>query len=257
VKKKLVSLYLLSYLEFKGKYKPMRIGVLWSLVRPTVQFLIFYSIFSYLYKTNITHAHYALELFFGLALWSFFSESTSSALNAISGRPNFVLNIYVPLLLLPTSSFIVALINLAMTMSVFGVLYLFSNLHPGPGWALSFAGGLGLIALLAYAMGVLLSIVNLFFRDIQQLWDLLLVYGVFLSPIIYYVSVPEELQPVYYAVNPFAFPLELAKSAFFPVTPRMGHNAPWLGGYLLAVAALTILALSVMKRFEGKARDQV
>ena len=255
--KTLISLYMLSYLEFKGRYKPMRIGILWSLVRPTVQFVIFYSIFTFLFKTNITHENFALELFFGLALWSFFSEATSSALTSISGKPNFVLNIYIPLWLLPSSSFIIALINLLMTMLVFAIFYVCSGLHPAHGWMLSFMGGLALIALLAYSVGILLSIVNLFFRDIQQIWELLLVYGVFLSPIIYYVNVPEKLLTLYYSVNPFAFPLELAKSSFFPMMPRMYAHTVWLGGYLLATATLFVLSLLAINGIEGKARDQV
>lgn len=255
--KTLISLYMLSYLEFKGRYKPMRIGVLWALVRPTVQLAIFYSIFGFLFKTNIAHEHFALELFFGLALWSFFSEATSSALTSISGKPNFVLNIRLPLWLLPSSSFVIALLNLALTMTVFAIFYLYAGLQPAHGWLLAFLGGLALIALLAYSVGVLLSITNLFFRDIQQIWELLLVYGVFLSPIIYYVSIPEKLLTLYYSVNPFAFPLELAKSAFFHVTPRMSTHNLWLGCYLLAAAALPLVALLAINTIEGKARDQV
>ncbi len=252
-------LFGLCYLELKYRFKPMRLGVFWSLLKPTFQFIVFYSVFSYIFKVNLNRPNYASELFLGVILWNFFAQSTHNSLYSIINNAKFILNVHMDIHLIPMSSFLVSSFTFILSFVVFLVIYLFTEGKASDHVFIPYRLFIGFISLimLIYGIGSILSWTACFYRDIQPVWELILIYGIFISPVIYTIPIPDDMVYLYYSLNPIAFPLEMVKSYFFPLTPRMEQDFYWQIIYFLSLFLLLILGYVFMKKIELNIRDSL
>jgi lipopolysaccharide transport system permease protein len=184
----------LTQREIKGKYKRTVFGQLWSLVNPLALMLIYTLVFSFILKVKPDPGTpsglnvFALWLLCGLLPWTFMSVTINSGLASLVTNANLIQKVYFSRIVLPLSNVGASIYNWLFEMAVLVI-------------ALSIVGGfvlpwiplvlvaMVLIAMFAAGIALMLSVLNVYFRDTQYFITLLLQIWMYLSPIIY----PESL----------------------------------------------------------------
>lgn len=250
-------LFTMSGMDLKMRYQNSKLGMLWSVLKPMMQFFAYYIVFGVILKVGESK-DYAIRLFLGILLWNFFVESTGSALMCYIGKKTVITKIHVDRSILPVSVFLTAFFNFGLTMFVFVAAYIVFAIRDVTSLHINQIG-IGLFCFVSFgifiiSVNIVLATLNALFRDIQTMWDLVLSYLVFLSPIMYSIDIPLKYQNLYYFINPLAYPIEGMRSVFFVSQgnwDQWGHCA----GYLLAVLAWSLAAWTINKKLGGRVTD--
>ena len=183
-------LYNLISRDLKVKYRRSVLGLLWSLLNPIMMMIILNAVFSRLIRLNDTE-NYPMYLIVGQTLFSFFNEASSGALESIVASSALMKKIYVPKYVFPLEKVLYAFVNLMFSMIAVVVVLLF---RPVKFSYTMFLAPLPLILLLIFAAGFGLTLSSLyaFFRDIKHLYSIILLAWMYLTPIIYPVSLVED-----------------------------------------------------------------
>lgn len=250
-------LFTISGMDLKMRYQNSKLGMIWSILKPMMQFFAYYIVFGVILKVGDTK-DYAIRLFLGILLWNFFVESTGNALMCYIGKKTVITKIHIKRIILPVSSFLTAFFNFGLTIVVFAVAYIIYTICGVTSFQIHQIG-IGLFCFVSFgifivSVNIVLATLNVLFRDIQAMWDLVLSYLVFLSPIMYSIEIPEKYQNLYYFMNPLAYPIEAIRSVFFL---SQGNWEQWghCAGYLLAVFAWLIAAWIINKKLGGRVTD--
>ena len=177
--------------DFKSKYKRSVLGVFWSFLNPlltmTVQFLVFSTFFSSDTK------NYPVYLLSGVVCFSFFNECTTMCLSSISGNARLITKVYIPKYIFPLARTISSSVNLGISLIPLLLASLVLGVAIKPQAILFFYF---LICLIIFSLGVglFLSALMVFFRDIQFLWSVLTQIWMYATPIFY----PAEIIPEKY-----------------------------------------------------------
>lgn len=241
-------LWVVALSDLRLKYQNSKLGFIWSLIRPTLRFFVYYTIFTIFIP--VAHGRfYPLRLFFGVILWELFSEGTNLGMNSFIGKKALITKVRLNTALLPISGFLAPLLNFCLSFAVFLGLYFIAFSDRGLILSvqrlLVFIYGLGMIGLVVIELNLLLANLNALFRDIEHIWFLVLTYGVFLTPIIYNIPVPQKWQLAYYCVNLLAFPLSALTSVFFDQQQFLFMHWGIALAHAIVVAAVFLVAWRV------------
>lgn len=233
-------LYFLVWRELKVRYKQTFLGVAWVVMQPLLMTLIFTVFLGMLVRVPTSGAPYSLVVYTGLVPWIFFSGSVSVCSFSIIANANLITKVYFPRILIPAASVGAKLVDLAMSFAILICLVFFFRLvlhyHLVLTWnlcALPFL--IVLITLLTFGLGTLAAGLNVRYRDVGQALPVLIQLGMFVSPVVYPISIVPEKWRMLYALNPMVGIIE-------------GFRAALLGGQfdqfaLIVSASFTIASL--------------
>lgn len=227
-------IWVLAWGDFKQRYKNSILGYFWSLLEPLLMLVVLYVVFSNLMRIQVEY--YQLFLLLGIILWNFLSRATSMGLNAILGKPGMVQKIYFPREILVISSCITALL-----MSIFEslVFIAFMAVFQVPLSANLVYVPLILVLLFLVSLGLSLALaaLNVFYRDVQFIWAVILQAGFFATPILYPVTIfPESLRDIF-LLNPMAHIIISARDTIIYSTPAAAGSLLYAG----IVSAITLI----------------
>ncbi len=177
----------LTKTDFKLRYQGSVLGYLWALLRPLMMFAILYVVFSKLLRFGNDIPHYPVYLLCGTTLWSFFTESTSQGIQAIIARGDLLRKINFPKYIVVVSSQLTALINLGINLIVIVIFALINGVAPSWSWLLIIFPILELY-LLSLGIALLLGSINVKYRDVSSIWDVIVQALFYAVPIIYPIS---------------------------------------------------------------------
>lgn len=182
--------FLLLELVKKGvklKYRRSYLGILWTLLEPLLTMIVLSVVFGTLFGND--DPQFPVYILCGRLMYSFFSSATNGAMKAIRTNSGMIKKVYVPKYIYPLSSvlfnyiiFLISLIVLvvvAVVLKVYPTIYMLQALIP-----------LILILITAFGVGMILSTMAVFFRDLEYLWSVGLMIIMYASAIFYY---PEKL----------------------------------------------------------------
>jgi lipopolysaccharide transport system permease protein len=188
----------LTVVDLKNRYQNTGLGFFWSLLSPLLMALVLYVVFRHLYGRE---QDFAVNLLVGIMAWNFFATGTNSSLGSIVGKANLVTRVYIPRQILVLSNALSGLINALLT---FVVLVVIIAVVMGglPATTPLFLVVFVPFFFFIYGAGLLLSSLYVYFRDLNQIWGVLVQVLFFASPVFYPISiVPASLLP-YYQLNP-------------------------------------------------------
>lgn len=173
--------------DFKLRYQGSVLGYLWAVLRPLLMFAILYLVFAKLLRFGSDIPHYPVYLLTGTVLWNFFTECTGQGIQAIVARGDLLRKISFPKYIVVVSATATALINLAINLCVIIIFALINGVTPSFSWLLV---PLSIIELYAFALGIsfLLGAINVKYRDVTSIWDVLTQALFYAVPIIYPLS---------------------------------------------------------------------
>lgn len=174
----------LSKTDFKLRYQGSILGYLWAIIRPFLMFGIMYLVFAKFLRFGDEIPHYPVYLLIGTVLWNFFIECTNQGIQSLLIRSDLMRKIAFPKWIIVLSATTTALINLGINFVVIILFSFFSGIAPNLGWLLVPFLILELY-LLSLGLALLLGSVNIRYRDVQSIWEVLVQALFYAVPIIY------------------------------------------------------------------------
>ena len=173
--------------DFKLRYQGSVLGYLWALLRPLMMFAILYVVFCRLLRIGGDIPHYPVYLLTGTVMWSFFTECTMQGIKAIIVRGDLLRKINFPKYIVVVSATLTAAVNMLINLVVIMIFALINGVTPSWSWLLV---PLSLLEIYIFSLGIsfLLGSINVKYRDIASIWEVLISAAFYAVPIIYPIS---------------------------------------------------------------------
>jgi ABC-2 type transport system permease protein len=173
--------------ELTARYKDSTLGVVWSLFRPLAQLLIYYFAIGQILGAARATPDFAIFVFIGLTMWGLFAEIVQGSTTSILANAGLVKKVYLPREIFPLSSIGGALFNFLVQLVVLTVAIVFLASVPFDWGPQIFFAPLSVVTLVVFstAIGLFLSAVNVYLRDVQHLVEIALVILFWASPVVY------------------------------------------------------------------------
>jgi len=215
-------LYQLVKRDFKAKYKRSVLGILWTILNPLFTMLILTAVFSTLFRFDIEN--YPVYLLAGQLIFNFFSEATSLSMHSILGNAAMIKKVSIPKYIFPVSRVLSSLVNCLFSLLALLLVMLITKATFY--WTIIFAVvPTILVTLFSMGVGLLLSSMIVFFRDVGHLYSIFLTAVMYLTPIFYPISIiPETVAPLIYA-NPIYYFVDYFRCVtIYGMMPTMEQN---------------------------------
>jgi len=171
--------------DFKKKYKRTVLGMAWSILSPLLTLLVMRLIFTQFFGRNMEH--YTTYLFCGNLVFSYFNESTSQGMQSLLGNASIFTKVNIPKYLFLFSKNIQTLINFGLTLIVFFAFCILDGITFT--WKFIFLlYPIVCLVLFNIGVGLVLSALFVFFRDIQYLWSVFTMLLMYVSAIFYTID---------------------------------------------------------------------
>jgi len=185
--------------DFKKKYKRTILGMAWSLLSPLLTLLVMRLVFTQFFGRNMDH--YTTYLFCGTLIFSYFNEATSQGMTSLMGNAAIFTKVNVPKYLFLFSKNVQTLINFALTLIVFFLFCIFDGITFT--WKfIMLLYPVGCLVLFNVGVGLILSALFVFFRDIQYLWSVFTQLLMYMSAIFYTINHYSQLVRHIFLLNP-------------------------------------------------------
>ena len=182
----------LVHRDLKKKYRGSILGIIWTVLNPLLMMTVMTIVFSNLFRFNITN--FPLYLITGQVMFNFFSESTNIAMVSIIANAPLIKKIYIKKSLFPLSSVAFSFINTLFSIVAIFIIILITKSEIGISFLL-IPVLLMYLFLFSYGLGMILSVVAVYFRDIMHLYSIFLMILMYLTPIFYPVEIiPEKFK---------------------------------------------------------------
>lgn len=179
--------------DFKLRYQGSVLGYAWSLLKPLFLFAIMYFVFGMLMKLGSIQ-HFSVYLLLGIVIWNFFAEATSQGLGSIVERGDLIRKVSLPKYIIVLSTTISALINLLLSLVIVGIFMIFNGVEVHM-VALLFPFYLIEVYMLALGCAFLLSAVNVKYRDVSHIWEIIMQAAFYATPVIYTMNFVIDKSP--------------------------------------------------------------
>ena len=185
--------------DFKKKYKGTYLGMIWSLLSPLISLLIMSLVFGSFFSEY--EEHYTIYLFLGNIIFAYFSDATSGGMMTLLDNAPVFTKVRMPKYLFVLSRNASSFINFCLTLVVFFIFCIIFGITFTPAFILLIFPII-LLMLFNVGMGLILSAVYVFFRDLAYLWSIFVMLVMYLSAVFYPVSILPSLLGKLIYLNP-------------------------------------------------------
>lgn len=208
-----------AVVDLKLRYKNSVLGFFWSVLEPLLMLAVLYSVFTFVFPSKIVD--YPLYLLLGIIIWNFFVRGTITGMNSINARGGLVVTVYFPRIILPISAVTTSFLMMCMELGIF-VLFAILFHMPTSFSVLLLPLFLFFLYVLNVGLALPLSILNVRFKDIGYIWQVLTYAGFFLTPIIYNLGIfPDSTQNIL-LLNPVTQIVNMShESVLYGTIPKM------------------------------------
>ena len=185
--------------DFKKKYKRTVLGMAWSVLSPLLMLLVMRLVFTQFFGRGMEH--YTTYLFCGNLVFSYFSESTGQGMTSLMGNAGIFTKVNVPKYLFLFSKNVQTLINFGLTLCVFFVFCVLDGITFT--WKfICLLYPICCLVLFNVGVGLILSALFVFFRDIQYLWSVFTQLLMYMSAIFYTIDSYSYTVQCLFLLNP-------------------------------------------------------
>ena len=224
-------LYFLTKRDIKVRYKQTILGGLWAVIQPLSTMIVFVVFFGRMAKIQSDGIPYPIFVYAGLLPWTYFTGALSASSNSLVENVNLITKIYFPRIIAPASAALAGLLDFAIAALILGVMMVYYQYIPGPEMLL-LPFLIGMVFVCAVGVGLWLSALNVQYRDIRYVVPLLVQLWMFVSPVIYPISMVPKKYHLLVSINPMVGTIEALRASL------LGHQPiNWL---LLGISAIII-----------------
>lgn len=243
--------------EFQSKYRNSLLGAAWNIINPLAMIVVYTVIFAQVMRAKLPGVDstfaYSIYLCAGILTWGLFTEMVGRSQTMFLDNANLLKKISFPRITLPIIVVANAGLNFAIVMTLFlGFLALSGNF---PGWVVfAILPVLALQIAFAMGLGMVLGVLNVFFRDVGQFFGIFLTFWFWLTPIVYPANIlPERIKPLM-ALNPMTPVIGAYQTIFVHQT---GPNWQSLLPTSALAFLLCLLGLHLFKKNVGEMVDEL
>ena len=219
--------------DFKKKYKRTVLGMLWSVLSPLLTLLVMRLVFTQFFGRNTPH--YTTYLFCGNLIFSFFMESTSQGMSSLMGNAGIFTKVNVPKYLFLLSKNVQCLLNFGLTLCVFVLFCVLDNITFTWRWVMLLYP-VCLLVCFNIGVGMILSALYVFFRDIQYLWSVFTRLLMYMSAIFYTIDRYSPAVQNVFLLNPVYLFIRYFRKIVIEMTiPSVWFHLLMLADTLIAV----------------------
>lgn len=252
----------LTLKNVKLKYRNSWLGILWSFFEPLLNMIVLSVVFG-----NILGRHskyivcYPVFLFTGRLIYDFFNTATKQAMTSFRKNATIIKKVYVPKYMYPLSSIFSTFVNFAISILCYVCVWIFFKLTGISGggdltitWRILFVFVPMLLALIfSTGVGLILSVLEVYFRDIEYIWNVLTRLLLYVVPILYPMQNFEHKWIIYVIkINPLYSLIELFRqSVLYGVDVKFSGPFSWqlfLYGSFCSILTLLIGILIFNKK---------
>ena len=226
------TIWMLAKTDLKMRYQGSWLGIIWVFLKPFCLFLILNFVFSHLFFRTVPN--YSIRLLLGIILWSFFAETTMVGMQSLLAKGHILRKVYLPKWIVVISSTIHSAMAFLFNLIIFFLfLFIYYRIFPGVPEIMLFC----VYALLIYGISLLFSLLTstilVRFRDLNQIWEVMLQVLFYASPIIYPITaVPDHIRSILY-LNPITLLIEHSRIALIDnAIARLDHLLIFIGIFL-------------------------
>jgi ABC-2 type transport system permease protein len=253
--------WLLAITEFRLAYFGSVLGYIWSLMRPLLFFGVLYVVFSQVIKFGGTTKDYPMVLLTSVVLFLFFSEATGNAVRSVLNRESLVRKMQFPRMVIPVSTVLTSVLNLATNLLAVFVFLLAYGIEPRWTWLLL---PLLLAPLIAFTTGVSMILSSLYvtYRDVSPIWAVFSQLLFYATPVLYtFEQASSATQRHLLMSNPLAGMLEQARRWLVDPAAKGAIDASGgIGWFLIPTAiflAVCVLGLWIFNREAPKIAERL
>ncbi len=243
--------------EFQTKYRNSLFGAAWTILNPLAMIVVYTVIFSQVMNSRLpgnTGVYgYSIYLCAGVLTWGLFAEITTRGQSVFIENANLIKKLSFPRICLPIIVVLNALVNFAIIFGLFVAFLVATGQFPG--WAFLYMLPVLLVQIMfAIGLGVSLGVLNVFFRDVGQFFNILLQFWFWFTPIVYPASaLPAEFRE-YLSYNPMT-----AVSAAHQGVLQNGLEPQWASLVPVLVLGLVfcVLGMSLFRKRSGEMVDEL
>ena len=242
----------LTHRELRGKYKGSVLGFFWTYMNPLLQIVVYAFFFSKIMRSGI-EAFY-IYLIVSMFPFNFITGGVIQGLGSVRYQGDLVKKVYFPRQILPIVSLTVNFVNLLISfVIIYGILLV-------SGWGINLKLQILLIPvmiieyILALGLALLLSAIEVYFRDIEHIVTVLMMVWMYVTPMFYSIeSIPEKYLPIFHC-NPLLYIIGMYQQILYhKVAPDISYM---LKAIIFAVAALVIGSI-VFKILEKRFAEEL
>ncbi|MBS1937780.1 MAG: ABC transporter permease [Bacteroidetes bacterium] len=236
----------LAWRDVAVRYKQTAMGVLWALIRPVITLAAMWFI-GWLFGSTVPAGVPRILLVAAATMpWQLFASVFDGVANSMVGNSNLVTKVYFPRLVLPLSTVVVSLIDMAISLAVLVVLMALYRYLPGPE-VLLLPVFLALAVLAALGTGLYMAALNVKYRDFRYVVPIVVQFGLYVTPVAFgsadvynNPSIPAALKFLY-SCNPMVSVIDGFRFSLF------GHEMPvhWPGFVVSLAVSLLLLLLGI------------
>lgn len=176
--------------EIKAKYKQSVLGYAWVILVPLINLVVLTIVFSFLVRIPTGNIPYPVFLFVALVPWMFTASSISAATGSLIANQQLITKIYLPREIFPLSSILAKFVDLLLSVAILSVILALFKVQIYPS-IVYIPVVLVVHFMLVLGVSLILSAINVFFRDVENILGVFLMVWMYMTPIIY----PPELIP--------------------------------------------------------------
>ncbi|MBI5458357.1 ABC transporter permease [Methanobacterium sp.] len=240
-------LYQLVSRDIKTKYRKSVLGIFWSFLEPLLTMVVLTIIFSTLFK-GFGVENYPVYLLTGRLIFTFFAGGTTAAMRSIRGSASILKTVYVPKYIYSLSAILSNFVTFLLSLVV---LFLVMAATNAPFTIYIIFTSLPILALLFFTIGVglIVATVNVFFRDLEHLYGVLMTLLMYATPIFYPPSIVPASFRFIQDYNPIYAVIECCRSAFLYGEIYDPHQLLFA---LISAAVAMIVGLALFYRYQDK-----
>ena len=260
--KRVYLLRLLVHKELRARYRGSFLGMLWSYVKPAIQFIVFYFALGVFLQMNRAIENCSIYLFSGIILMNYFTEVFANCTRSVIVNAPLVKKIYLPRELFPVSSVIVGIVHFLpqLLVLVLGALLYgwFPTIHSMAYLILGFV----IITIFALGLGLFFAALNVLFRDAENFVDIILMIATWVCPVLYnwqnvYNAASGGIIWKLYQLNPMSPAVELFHNVFWTSTLSVPTENPphmliWSAIALVTSIIILIIGELVFRKLDKR-----
>ncbi|MEW6323924.1 MAG: ABC transporter permease [Nitrospirota bacterium] len=220
--------YFLVWRDVKVRYKQTLLGALWAIIQPVMYMVVFSIFFGRLAGMPSDGLPYPIFLYAGLLPWTLFASAVGQSAGSVVGSAHLVTKVYFPRLIIPLAAVGSSLVDFAVASVVLLLMMVYYGIVPGAAMLLAPLLVAGTVAA-ALGIGLLIAALNVAYRDFRYVVPFMIQLWLFVTPVIYPVSLVPERWQWLLLLNPMTGLIGGWRAAL------LGQPMPW-GGLAAACA---------------------
>jgi len=233
----------MTWRSLASRYKGSALGFLWTLVNPIMLMFVYTFVFKIIFQQKAAGVPFEVYLMTGILAWNFFSTAAIQASVSLVSGASLVNKSTFPRIVLPVSAVLANAVNYLVALPLLFAFIFVSGVRPTFAiFLLPFA--FLLLTVIAIGLGALLASLMPFFQDLQHLIEVFFTMWLFLTPIVYDISLIPERWRSWYALNPMVGIVEFIHTVFLgqPLHEKS------LGISLVGTLGIVLIGLLIFRR---------